>query len=288
MKNLPLNERDYIKGMVSKSSSFVNEEDMEKVQGALVAQAGFGGIGGFVLELLARWGIRRFRLLDMDRYELSNMNRQVFATSKTLGRDKAEVAGERIKEINPYAEIERVQCEKLTRDNAEEFVKGATVVINGIDFPSGQIPLHYHAKRHKVPVINPHCMDVKGATLEVFDYRREDQQSIDAPTKSEAVNNMLRKQFKLFSFNEETLGEESLAKADERFKGKRGATLNSVTNLAACLAASETIKLLTGEGKQVLYPNQIYVNPYDLEFRIRSVYSPERAVNYVKERVLGR
>ena len=65
----------------------------------LVAIVGLGGVGAITAELLARWGVKRFRLLDMDRYESSNLNRQLFATSKTLGRYKAEVAAERIMEI---------------------------------------------------------------------------------------------------------------------------------------------------------------------------------------------
>ena len=278
-------EHEYIKSMLDRTAKFVSQEDLEKVRNTVVAQAGFGGVGAFILELLARWGIKKYRLLDMEPYEPSNLNRQIFATSQNLGLFKAEVAAERVKAINPFAEIEMIRNEKLTKDNVESFISGAGVIINGVDFPSGQIPLHYHAQKLKIPVINPHCMQVTEATVEVFDYRREDQQSIDAPTKSKWVNGLMHKYLNLFQFNEETLSAESLAKADERFKGKRGATLNYVTNLVACLAVAETIKLITGQGQQVLYPKQIMVDPYNLNFKIRSVYNIGRYLNYFKERV---
>ena len=90
---------------------------MEKVRDTVFAIAGFGGVGAITVELLARWGIRKFRLLDKDRYEPSNLNRQIFASSKTFGQYKADVAAERIKEINPYAEIEMVIRDRVDNKN---------------------------------------------------------------------------------------------------------------------------------------------------------------------------
>lgn len=284
MSTILKNETDFVGAMVQKSLAFVGPEDMKKIQETTIAQAGFGGIGAFILELLARWGIKKFKLLDMDRYEPTNMNRQVFATVGSLDKPKAEVAAARLLEINPYAKVEKIYHERLSKENVEDFISGASVIINGIDFPSGQLPLHYYAKKSRIPVINPHCMNVTAATLEVFDYRLPGQQSIDSPTKSRFLNGIMHKYLNLFKFDENSLSDESLAKADERFKGKRGPTLNFVTNLAACLAASETIKLITGKGKQVLYPKQIVIDPYNLDFKVRSVYTIGRLLNYVRER----
>ncbi|MCD4781949.1 MAG: ThiF family adenylyltransferase [Candidatus Omnitrophica bacterium] len=281
-----MNEHDFVAGMLEQSARFYGQDDLEKIKTVRVAHAGFGGVGALILELLARWGVKRFRLLDMDKYELSNLNRQVFATSKTIGQFKTEAAAKRIKEINPYVDVEVQKCERMTNHNVVSFIQDADVIINGIDFPSGQLPLHYHAQKLKIPVINPHCMQVTKATIEVFDYRREDQQSIDAPTKNPWVNHLMHKYLKLFQFNEDSLSDESLEKADKRFCSKRGVTLNYVTNLAACLAVAETIKLLTGKGKQVLYPSQIMIDPQRLSFNIRSVYSLERYINFMKERFL--
>lgn len=280
------NETEFIKGMLEKSSLFLLDEDMDKIQNTTVAHAGFGGIGALVLELLTRWGIKKFRLLDMDKYELSNMNRQVFATIHTLGKYKAEVAESRIKEINPYTSVEKVYCEKLTRTNVGEFVKDASVIINGIDFPSGQLPLHYYAKTNHIPVINPHCMNVTKACIEVFDYRQKNQQSIDEPTRWSFINNFLYEYFNIFQFNKNTLSDTHLSRLDKKFK--TAGTLNFVTNLAACLAVAETIKLITGKGRQVLYPKQIIMDPYNLQFKVRSVYNFQRFINYIKERWIKR
>src|SRR5512139_2181287 len=103
-----LDEKEYLDGMLQRTGLYFSKEDLETVRNSVVAIAGLGGVGAITAELLARWGIKKFRLLDMDRYEPSNLNRQLFATSKTLCQYKADVAGERIKEINPYAEIEMI------------------------------------------------------------------------------------------------------------------------------------------------------------------------------------
>lgn len=166
-----MSETDYINKILEKSLTFFSDKEIEKIRNTTIAQAGFGGVGALATELLARWGIKKFRLLDMDKYEISNMNRQIFATTETLGQYKTEVSAERIKKINPYAIVEKIYCEKLSKDNVLDFVRGADIIINAIDSASGHVLLHYNAKKFKIPLIHFHCMDVTGVAIEVFDYR---------------------------------------------------------------------------------------------------------------------
>jgi tRNA A37 threonylcarbamoyladenosine dehydratase len=114
----PMKEQDYISGLLERTLLFYREETVEKVRDKVFAIAGFGGVGAITAELLARWGIRKFRLLDKDRYEPSNLNRQLFATSRTLGQYKTDVAAERILEINPYAKIEMAIKEPVDNPTA--------------------------------------------------------------------------------------------------------------------------------------------------------------------------
>ncbi len=89
----------------SRSELIFGKEGISRLLASHVAIFGIGGVGGFVVEALARSGIGEFDLIDGDKVTLTNLNRQLVATHKTLGQYKVEVAKERIKEINPNAKV---------------------------------------------------------------------------------------------------------------------------------------------------------------------------------------
>ena len=89
----------------SRTELLIGKEGIEKLQKAKVAIFGIGGVGSFVVEGLARAGVGNFILVDNDDICLTNLNRQIIATHKTLGMSKVEVAKQRILEINPNAKI---------------------------------------------------------------------------------------------------------------------------------------------------------------------------------------
>lgn len=93
---------------------------------------GCGGIGGYVVELLARHGMGRIRVVDPDIFNESNLNRQNLSSRPALGRPKVEVARERIGDINSAIEVEAVQAE-ATRENLHSFLAGADVAIDALD-----------------------------------------------------------------------------------------------------------------------------------------------------------
>ena len=87
----------------SRTELLVGKEAIEKLQNSKVAIFGLGGVGSFVMEGLVRAGIGHFVLIDDDKICLTNLNRQIIATRKTIGKYKVDVAKERILEINPNA-----------------------------------------------------------------------------------------------------------------------------------------------------------------------------------------
>ena len=89
----------------SRTALLVGQEAVERLARARVAVFGVGGVGGYTVEALARSGIGTLDLIDNDTFCLSNLNRQILATEKTIGRDKVEVARERILDINPNAVV---------------------------------------------------------------------------------------------------------------------------------------------------------------------------------------
>ena len=91
--------------MFSRTELLIGKENIEKLQKSKVAVFGIGGVGSYVVEGLARAGIGNFILVDSDDVSISNLNRQIIATTKTIGKPKVEVAKDRILEINPNANV---------------------------------------------------------------------------------------------------------------------------------------------------------------------------------------
>ena len=129
---------------------------MDKLQNAHVAIFGIGGVGGYSVEALARSGIGYFDLIDDDKVCLTNINRQIIATRKTIGQYKTEIMKQRILEINPDAKVHVHQCFFLP-DTKDLFDFGNyTYVIDAVDTVTAKIQLVIQAQVAKVPIIS--CM----------------------------------------------------------------------------------------------------------------------------------
>jgi molybdopterin/thiamine biosynthesis adenylyltransferase len=115
-----------------RNRGLINPQEQEKLRSSRVAIAGLGGVGGVDLVTLARLGIGRFTIADPDTFELANTNRQFGAMQSTLQCSKAEVMAQIVRDINPEAEI-RVFKEPVTAANAEEFLAGANILVDGIE-----------------------------------------------------------------------------------------------------------------------------------------------------------
>ncbi|MCA1786846.1 MAG: ThiF family adenylyltransferase, partial [Desulfobacteraceae bacterium] len=229
-------------------------------------------VGAITAELLARWGIKKFRLLDMDKYDPSNLNRQLFATSKTIGRDKTAVAAERILEINPYAEIEQVINAPVTNGNVHDFVKGAGIIIQTTDSPSSQ--LFYRAgRKYGIPVVNEFSTII-GVRVQVYDYRKSNKW-FDLETLRD------KKKFKGKKDLEEMTDQE-LADFNGQYMHGAGATVNFVTNIAGAMIVAESIKLLTDSGKPCCFPHVIDFDIYNLKLSVKNSYSPFSMENFKK------
>ena len=119
-----------------------------------VAVFGVGGVGGYVTEALARSGVGTFELIDRDVVSVTNLNRQIIATWKTIGRDKTEVMAERIRDINPAAEVTLRKCFYLP-ETADQFdFTQYDYVVDAVDTVTAKIEIILQAQRAGVPVIS--------------------------------------------------------------------------------------------------------------------------------------
>ncbi len=132
----------------------IGKEGLERLAGARVAVFGIGGVGGYTVEALARSGVGSIDLYDHDIICLSNLNRQIIATHKTIGRYKVDVAGERIKEINPQATVGAYRL-FYSADNADAVdLSLYDYIVDAIDTVSSKIQLIIRAKSLNVPIIS--------------------------------------------------------------------------------------------------------------------------------------
>ena len=138
----------------SRTQLLLGKDNMDRLAEAKVAIFGIGGVGGYVAEALARSGVGSFVLVDDDKVCLTNLNRQIIATRKTVGKYKAEVMRDRILEINPDAEVEVRKCFYLP-ENADEFdFNEYSYVVDAVDTVTAKLEIIMRAKECGVPVIS--------------------------------------------------------------------------------------------------------------------------------------
>lgn len=127
---------------------------MDKLAKSTVAIFGVGGVGSFVAEGLARAGVGHLVLIDNDLICLTNINRQIHATSKTVGKKKTETMKERILDINPQAVVDTIESFYLPENAADFFQQHYDYVVDAIDTVTGKIQLVEQANACGVPIIS--------------------------------------------------------------------------------------------------------------------------------------
>lgn len=138
-----------------RTESLIGKENLQKLHRAKVAIFGLGGVGSYVVEGLARAGIGNFMLVDSDTVDVTNLNRQIIATTGTLGLPKVEVAQKRILEIYPEAKVEALQTFFLP-DSPEILDETMDYVVDCVDTVTAKIELVVRAKKLNIPIIS--CM----------------------------------------------------------------------------------------------------------------------------------
>lgn len=127
---------------------------MERLKKSRVAVFGVGGVGGYVVEALARSGVGTLDLIDNDTFSITNLNRQIYATLSTVGKPKVEAAKERIADINPEAVVNAYQTFYLP-ETADQFdFQNYDYVVDAIDTVSGKLELVEQCYRLHVPIIS--------------------------------------------------------------------------------------------------------------------------------------
>jgi tRNA A37 threonylcarbamoyladenosine dehydratase len=138
----------------SRTIRLIGEEKQTLLHQKSVLLFGLGGVGGGCLEGLARAGIGKLTLVDNDAFALSNLNRQILATHETIGKNKVDVAEERVKAIDPNIQVMKKKMFYLPEKKAELPFEDYDLVIDCIDTISAKLDIITEAKKQNIPVLS--------------------------------------------------------------------------------------------------------------------------------------
>ena len=138
----------------SRTELLIGKDGLEKLSNSRVAVFGIGGVGGYVVEALARSGVGAIDLIDNDKVALTNLNRQIIATHKTIGQNKVDAAEERILDINPNVKVRKYNL-FFTPETTEmiDFLQ-YDYVVDAIDTVVGKLEIIERCKKANIPVIS--------------------------------------------------------------------------------------------------------------------------------------
>ena len=235
----------------SRTELLIGPEAMEKLHRSRVAVFGVGGVGGYVVEALARSGVGTLDLIDNDVVTLTNLNRQIIATHATLGMQKVDAAAERVRDICPEIQVNRHNCFFLP-ENADTFdFTQYDYVVDAVDTVSAKAEIVLRAQAAGVPVIS--SMGT-GNKLDPSRFRVADISATKVCPLARAMRNLLRrkgvKHLKVVYSEEEAL--KPLGEAEDAPQGKRATPGSTafVPAAAGLILAGEVVRDLIAEVKR--------------------------------------
>ena len=220
----------------SRTELLIGKDGVDKLNYAKVALFGIGGVGSYVLEGLVRAGIGNFILIDNDEVDITNLNRQIIATTNTIGMPKVEVAKKRILEINPNANVE-IRQEFFTQESENFLDNSVDYIIDAVDTVTAKIELVVRANKLNIPIISSMGAGNKldPTKFEVADIYKTSVCPLAKVMRRESKNRGIKK-LKVVYSKEEPIKLEPVA-------GKRvPGSISFVPSVAGLIIAGEVIK----------------------------------------------
>jgi len=231
----------------SRTQMLLGPEAMEKLRQSRVAVFGIGGVGGYVVEALARAGIGALDLVDHDRIALSNLNRQIIATRETLGEYKVDVAEARIHSINPDCKV-TVHRIFFLPETREQFVfSDYDYIVDAIDTVAGKLALVETAKAAGTPVI---CAMGAGNKLDPSAFRVADIYETSVCPLARVMRSECRKRgidrLKVVYSTEPPLQPLEQPEASSSARRSTPGSVSFVPSVAGLILAGEVVRDLVG------------------------------------------
>lgn len=137
----------------SRTERLIGKDNLKKIKNANIIVFGLGGVGSYVAEALARSGVGKMTVVDKDTIDITNINRQLYALHSTVGKNKADVARERILDINPECQVTSI-VKMYLPENADEFnLSQYDYIVDAIDNVTAKIDLAIKSQELEIPMI---------------------------------------------------------------------------------------------------------------------------------------
>jgi len=244
----------------SRNIGWVTEAEQHILKTKRIAIAGMGGVGGFHLLTLARLGVGKFQIADLDTFELANINRQAGASMATLGRSKVDVLAEMARDINPEADIQIFPI-GVNAQNLPEFFREADLYVDGLDFFAfdARERVFAYCAQNQLPAVTVAPLGMSAGLLNFLpggmcfeDYF----QLADKPELEKAIRFLV-------GLAPALLHRHYLAdRSRVDLKARKGPSTVIACQLCAGVAAAETLKILLGRGKVWAAPHGIQFDSY--------------------------
>lgn len=244
----------------SRNIGWVTEAEQRTLRGKRVAIAGLGGVGGAHALTLARLGIGRFTIADFDRFDIVNFNRQAGATVDSIGRPKVDVLAERLRAINPQAEV-RAFGEGVTAGNVDAFLAGVDCYVDGLDFFAfaAREMTFAACERLRIPAVTAAPIGMGAALLCFLPGRMTFEQYFRVAGHGDAEKAV---RF-LVGLSPAMLHRGYLVdRSQVDFAAHRGPSTAMACQMCAGIAATEALKILLGRGRVLAAPWGLHFDAY--------------------------
>ena len=228
----------------SRTELIIGKENIDKLRKSKVVLFGIGGVGSYVLEGLVRAGIGHFVLVDDDTVSVTNINRQIIATTKTIGKNKVDIAKERVLDINPDAIVETKQMFFLP-ETEDFFDSSIDYIIDAVDTVTAKLEIIERAKKHNIPVIS--CMGT-GNKLDPTRFEVTDISKTKICPLAKAMRKNLKKRginhVKVVYSQEEPITPSVMEEKEEAGHSKRvtPGSISFVPSVAGLICVGEVVK----------------------------------------------
>lgn len=278
---------------ITRNIGFISEREQEALRAAKVLVIGVGGMGGAAIQSLARTGVGAFAIADVDTFEISNLNRQVFADLDSVNEEKAEATAARLRRINPNIEIEVFGRE--WPQALDELLQRYPVVINGMDDIAAGINLYRRARKYGATVIDAYTSSLPSVTVvRPNDPRPEERLSYpslgrDVDTlDDDAKKGCFVREMEHVLVHSSTIGHIDMAVALELVAGRRKRmSFAPMVITTGNLMAFEVVKVLLGRRPTTDYRGYFF-NPWKMRVERPSPWCVAAPKRWLARRFLSR
>ena len=257
----------YYEKIIERNIGLLTDEQQRTLQKLCIAVFGVGGLGGVITEVLARSGIESFKIVDCDKFDTSNINRQIYAFTDTLDKNKIDVTETFLKKINPQIKIEKYM--DVNEDNIKDILKEVNIAVLALDSIKPIVIISRACSQSDIPLIEGWALPF--GNVRVFTKNTPSLEEVyNLPTKGRNISSIPEEEFKqlknyMLSTLKKIKGIEKFygAIAVQRIMEGKIPSFAPMVWLNAVLMSIEVMKIALGWGKISLSPNFSLYDPFN-------------------------